>query len=484
MERRLDAIVDVMRVPATGDPAPPWCAVGRPRARSRDRVRGPRRRRRHGRRRGRARGGRGAAGASASSRRPTGSAASSRRRASRRSTSTSTSRRSAAPRATTACATRIRDHYRGARRRRRQASPSSIPATCWVTRARLRAEGRRSRRSTAMLRPHRRRAGSHPAAHQGGRRRGRGRPDDDRLARHRPRHRRAPSASAPAIVIDATELGDLLPLAGAEYVVGAETIAETGEPHAQPHEPKPHCVQSFTYTFAARAPPRRRAARHRDAGQVRALPRRPALQPHASKCTAARSTARRAAGSTTGCTTRMPGTKGGLWTYRRLIDAAQLRRRYAHDITMFNWPGNDYRERQHPRPARAPTSPRRCRTPSASASASCTGCRPRRRPRAIAAARPSCCCGPTSWARRDGLSKHPYIRESRRIRALTTIVEQDVSSAVPAGPAARHLRRFGRHRLVSDRHPPRRSGGRRRQLPHQAVSDSARRADSASACAT
>ena len=54
----------------------------------------------------------------------------------------------------------------------------------------------------------------------------------------------------PQLVIDATELGDLLPLCGAEHVIGAETIAQSGEPQAQPVEPKPHCVQSFTYTFA------------------------------------------------------------------------------------------------------------------------------------------------------------------------------------------------------------------------------------------
>ena len=53
----------------------------------------------------------------------------------------------------------------------------------------------------------------------------------------------------PGLVIDATELGDLLPLAGADAVVGAEARAETGEPHAQPVEGKPQCVQSFTYTF-------------------------------------------------------------------------------------------------------------------------------------------------------------------------------------------------------------------------------------------
>jgi hypothetical protein len=35
-------------------------------------------------------------------------------------------------------------------------------------------------------------------------------------------------------VLDATEEGDLLPLAGCEFVVGAESVALTGEPHALP----------------------------------------------------------------------------------------------------------------------------------------------------------------------------------------------------------------------------------------------------------
>src|SRR4029078_2424310 len=34
---------------------------------------------------------------------------------------------------------------------------------------------------------------------------------------------------------------------------------------------------------------------------------------------------------------QLPGTKGGLWTYRRLVERQNL--------TMFNWPGNDYRDR-------------------------------------------------------------------------------------------------------------------------------------------
>jgi hypothetical protein len=36
----------------------------------------------------------------------------------------------------------------------------------------------------------------------------------------------------------------------------------------------------------------------------------------------------------------------------------------------------------------------------------------------------------------DGLSKHPYIREARRIKALKTIVEQEVSSNHQKGPLA------------------------------------------------
>ncbi len=40
----------------------------------------------------------------------------------------------------------------------------------------------------------------------------------------------------------------------------------------------------------------------------------------------------------------MPGTKGGLWTYRRLVDATQFGAAYPTDLTMFNWPGNDYRD--------------------------------------------------------------------------------------------------------------------------------------------
>lgn len=50
-------------------------------------------------------------------------------------------------------------------------------------------------------------------------------------------------------VLDATEMGDLLPLAGLPYVVGSEARADTNEPHAA-EKPNNACVQSFTYPFA------------------------------------------------------------------------------------------------------------------------------------------------------------------------------------------------------------------------------------------
>ena len=53
----------------------------------------------------------------------------------------------------------------------------------------------------------------------------------------------------PQFVLDATELGDLLPLAGVPYVVGSEARSDTGEPHAG-EAANAACVQSFTYPFA------------------------------------------------------------------------------------------------------------------------------------------------------------------------------------------------------------------------------------------
>ncbi len=55
--------------------------------------------------------------------------------------------------------------------------------------------------------------------------------------------------SAPYI-LDATELGELLPLAGVEHVVGTESHHQTGEPHATGGDPDPLDQQAISWCFA------------------------------------------------------------------------------------------------------------------------------------------------------------------------------------------------------------------------------------------
>ena len=54
----------------------------------------------------------------------------------------------------------------------------------------------------------------------------------------------------PRMVIDATELGDLLPLAEVEHVIGAESQAQTGEMHARRDHPDSLDQQAISWCFA------------------------------------------------------------------------------------------------------------------------------------------------------------------------------------------------------------------------------------------
>lgn len=55
--------------------------------------------------------------------------------------------------------------------------------------------------------------------------------------------------SAP-YVLDATELGDLLPMTGVEHIIGAESQAQTEEPHALEGDANPLDQQAITWCFA------------------------------------------------------------------------------------------------------------------------------------------------------------------------------------------------------------------------------------------
>lgn len=240
----------------------------------------------------------------------------------------------------------------------------------------------------------------------------------------------------PQIVIDATELGDLLPLAGAAYRVGAETLAETGEAHAQPQEPKPHCVQSFTYTFALErdAPgtqhiiPTPRKYTHYRAGQPYSL----TIEVHGGEIY----------GETSGWLEydlfrQMPGTKGGLWTYRRLLSSALFGARVPRDVTLVNWPGNDYRDQSLI--DRPPLAVAAALQDAKLVSLGFLHWLQTEAPADGRRGAPELALRPDVMGTRDGLCKFPYIRESRRIVARRTVVEQDVSAHFQPGPRAAHF---------------------------------------------
>ncbi|MBX3097516.1 MAG: FAD-dependent oxidoreductase [Fimbriimonadaceae bacterium] len=62
------------------------------------------------------------------------------------------------------------------------------------------------------------------------------------------------STIEPRIILEASEVGDLLPLAGIEYRIGSEARAETGEPQAGEFADSTN-VQSFTWVIAVASEP-------------------------------------------------------------------------------------------------------------------------------------------------------------------------------------------------------------------------------------
>jgi len=226
--------------------------------------------------------------------------------------------------------------------------------------------------------------------------------------------------------IDATELGELLPLAKTEFVTGAESKAETGEPNAK-DQPEPRNTQAFSVCFAMSCDDNADNAIEMPAkydfwrefvpelepawgGKLLSLngvsprtmqPIRYNFAPHKEENRAF----------------------AGLWTYRRILHRENfIKGAFESDVTIVNYPqidyfladlsnAADYEEKQ----------------------------------RLIAEAKqlslsflywlqteagfPGLKLRPDVTATADGLAKMPYIRESRRIKAEFTVCEQHVSAA-------------------------------------------------------
>ena len=231
--------------------------------------------------------------------------------------------------------------------------------------------------------------------------------------------------------VDATECGDLLPLTGTEYITGTESKGETRELHA-PEKGDPMNNQAFTVCFAMDYQP--------GVDNVQDPPKEytfwknyiPEMTPpwsgrllDLSYSDPRTLNPKRLGFDPTG--KEMDGLLN-LWNYRRIIDRNIFTKEsYAGDITIVNWPQNDFfpgnlidvpeEEFQ--------TTFERGKQLSHSLFYWLQTEAPRED-------------GGNGWkglrlrgdvmGSDDGMAKYPYIREARRIRAAFTVLEEHVGA--------------------------------------------------------
>ncbi|WP_053183990.1 FAD-dependent oxidoreductase [Sunxiuqinia dokdonensis] len=229
--------------------------------------------------------------------------------------------------------------------------------------------------------------------------------------------------------VDATEMGDLLPLTGTEYVTGTESKKETGELHA-PEVGDPENEQAFTLCFALDYRPGENHVIDKPANYDFWRSYVPDISPAWP-------------GRLLDLTYSTPSTlkprtlgfhpEGGrtgdvmnLWNYRKIINRHNFAPGfYAGDMTVVNWPQNDYllgrlvdvREKEfqkHVEGARQLNLSLiywlQTEVERPDGGAGWPGIRLREDVMGTA----------------DGMAKYPYIREGRRIKALFTVSEEHV----------------------------------------------------------
>lgn len=267
-----------------------------------------------------------------------------------------------------------------------------------------------------------------------------------------------------AYILDATELGDLLPMTGTEYVKGFEAQSDTGEPSA-PSEAQPDNVQAVSICFAID---------HVDGDQTIDKPENydswRAYQPHFWGGPLLGFTAPhpRTLDFTTRSFTPNPNDdplavdadqrKGGgdenLWIFRRIAARNNfVPGAYASDICLVNWPMIDYMEGtiidlSEEDKAKQLKS-------AADLSYSLFYWLQTEAPRVDGGQGfPGLRLRGDITGTEHGLAMAPYIRESRRIKPVTRIVEQDLSYSVRGEKGAVNYRDsigIGMYRI--DLHP-------------------------------
>lgn len=241
--------------------------------------------------------------------------------------------------------------------------------------------------------------------------------------------------------IDATELGDLLPMAGVEWVTGAESRDDTGELHALDGPADPEDTQAITWCFPLAYDPdchESREGYYIDQPKDYAFWRdyTPSLTPPWP-------------GKLLGLPYSSPKTclpvefpifpderepeKWCLWRYRQILSSSIFDTpRPWHEVTLVNWPQNDFFEES----IIGRTSDRKQQLLEGARQLSLSFAHWLQNE----APRPDGGRGyhglhlrPDITGTHDGLAKAPYIREARRIKALFRVTEGHIGTDAREG---------------------------------------------------
>ncbi len=214
------------------------------------------------------------------------------------------------------------------------------------------------------------------------------------------------------LFLDATDLGDLLPLTHTPFVMGAESRFDTGEPHA-PDVAKPNEVQSFTACFAVEYCP----------GESHVIPKPEGYetlrdaQPYSLSLDIGTGQEKHFKMFSEGENGELP-----FWTYRRLLDAKLLN--LSNDVALINWASNDYSE------VSLLEDYERAWAEAKRLSLGFLYWLQTEAPRDEGGqGYPEFKLRPDVMGTSDGLAKAPYVREPRRIIGLERVLEQHLTDA-------------------------------------------------------
>lgn len=229
--------------------------------------------------------------------------------------------------------------------------------------------------------------------------------------------------------VDATELGELLPMTGTAFRTGTESFSETGELHA-PAEADKSNNQSFTMCFAMDYVPGENHVIEKPKDYDFWKNHIPSIQPSWPGKLLSLQYSNPSTLQPKSLGFHPEGIKTGellnLWNYRRIINKDNfIKGTYAGDITIVNWPQNDYmlgdlvgatekEFNKHIANAKQLSLSLlywlQTEAPKPDGGKGWPGLRLRK----------------DVMGTEDGLAKYPYIRESRRIKSMFTIKEEHV----------------------------------------------------------